>query len=76
MKIPCVRSKMQLLPGVKSRRHFAKPEGRLNMIPARIEQFLKTLSEPDFFIRKNRAAADEIHDLLMQYVDQALPPLR
>ena len=40
------------------------------MIPARIEQFLKTLPEPDFFIGKNRAAADEIHDLLMQYVDQ------
>ena len=40
------------------------------MIPARIEQFLKTLSEPDFFIRKNRAAADEIHGLLRQYIDQ------
>ena len=40
------------------------------MIPARIEQFLKTLPEPDFFIGKNRAAADEIHDLLRQYVDQ------
>ena len=40
------------------------------MIPARIEQFLKTLPEPDFFIGKNRAAADGIHDLLMQYVDQ------
>ena len=46
------------------------------MIPARIEQFLKTLPEPEFFIGKNRAAADEIHDLLSQYVDQALPPLR
>ena len=34
------------------------------MIPARTEQFLKTLSEPDFFIRKNRTAADEIHGLL------------
>ena len=40
------------------------------MIPASIEQFLKTLPEPDFFIGKNRAAADEIHDLLRQYVDQ------
>jgi len=40
------------------------------MIPAKIEQFLKTLPEPDFFIGKNRAAADENHDLLMQYVDQ------
>ena len=40
------------------------------MIHARIEQFLKTLPEPDFFIGKNRAAADEIHDLLRQYVEQ------
>ena len=40
------------------------------MIPARIEQFLKTLPEPEFFIGKNRAAADEIHDLIMQYLDQ------
>ena len=40
------------------------------MIPTRIEQFLKTLPEPDFFIGKNRTAADEIHDLLRQYVDQ------
>ncbi|MDD6056781.1 MAG: hypothetical protein PUB98_00765 [Clostridiales bacterium] len=40
------------------------------MIPARIEQFLKTLPEPDFFIGKNRTAADEIHDLRRQYVDQ------
>lgn len=40
------------------------------MIPARIEQFLKTLPEPDFFIGKNRTAADEIHGLLRQYVDQ------
>ena len=40
------------------------------MIPTRIEQFLKTLPEPDFFIGKNRTAADDIHDLLMQYVDQ------
>lgn len=40
------------------------------MIPARIEHFLKTLSEPDFFIGKNRTAADEIHDLVRQYVDQ------
>ena len=39
------------------------------MIPARIEHFLKTLPEPDFFIKKNRAAADEIHDLLRQNVD-------
>ena len=40
------------------------------MIPTRIEQFLKALPEPDFFIGKNRTAADEIHDLLRQYVDQ------
>ena len=40
------------------------------MIPARIEQFLKTLPEPDFFIGKNRSAADEIHGLLRQYIDQ------
>lgn len=40
------------------------------MIPARIEQFLKTLPEPDFFIGKNRTMADEIHDLLRQYVEQ------
>lgn len=40
------------------------------MIPAKIEQFLKTLPEPDLFIDKNRTAADEIHDLLRQYVEQ------
>ena len=40
------------------------------MIPARIEQFLKTLPAPDFYIGKNKAAADEIHDLLRQYVNQ------
>lgn len=45
------------------------------MIPARIEQFLKTLPEPDFFIGKNRTAADEIHDLLRQYVEQGTATL-
>lgn len=40
------------------------------MIPEKIERFLKNLTEPDFFIGTNRAAADEIHDLLRQYVDQ------
>ena len=45
------------------------------MIPARIEQFLKTLPEPDFFIGKNRTAADEIHDLLRQYVEQGTASL-
>ena len=45
------------------------------MIPARIEQFLKTLPEPDFFIGKNRAAADEIHDLLRRYVEQGTASL-
>ena len=42
------------------------------MIPTKIEQFLKTLPEPDFFIGKNRAAADEIHGLLRQYIDQGI----
>ena len=45
------------------------------MIPTRIEQFLKTLPEPDFFIGKNRTAADEIHDLLRQYVEQGTASL-
>lgn len=45
------------------------------MIPARIEQFLKTLPEPDFFIGKNRAAADDIHDLLRHYVEQGTASL-
>ena len=45
------------------------------MIPARIEQFLKTLPEPDFFIGKNRAAADEIHDLLRRYIEQGTATL-
>ena len=45
------------------------------MIPARIEQLLKTLPEPDFFIGKNRAAADDIHDLLRQYVEQGTASL-
>lgn len=45
------------------------------MIPARIEQFLKTLPEPDFFIGKNRTSADDIHDLLRQYVEQGTASL-
>ena len=45
------------------------------MIPARIEQFLKALPEPDFFIGKNRTAADEIHDLLRRYVEQGTASL-
>ena len=45
------------------------------MIPTRIEQFLKALPEPDFFIGKNRTAADEIHDLLRQYVEQGTASL-
>lgn len=35
-----------------------------------MSNFFKTLPEPDFFIRKNRAAANEIHGLLRQYIDQ------
>jgi len=45
------------------------------MIPARIEHFLKTLPEPDFFIGKNRTAADDIHDLFRQYVEQGTASL-
>ena len=45
------------------------------MIPTRIEQFLKTLPEPDLFIGKNRTAADEIHDLLRRYVEQGTASL-
>lgn len=40
------------------------------MIPEKIERFLKNLTEPDFFIDANRAACEEIHDLLRQYVNQ------
>ena len=45
------------------------------MIPARIEQLLKTLPEPDFSIGKNRTAADDIHDLLRQHVEQGTASL-
>ena len=39
------------------------------MIPAKVEQFLKNLTEPDFFIDANRAACEEIHELVKSYVD-------
>lgn len=38
------------------------------MIPAKIEQFLKSLSEPDFFCDENRDACEEIHELVREYV--------
>ena len=39
------------------------------MIPAKVEQFLKNLTEPDFFIDANRAACEEIHELVKSYVE-------
>lgn len=39
------------------------------MIPARIEQFLKTMKEPEFFIAENSAACADIHDSVSQYVE-------
>lgn len=38
------------------------------MIPAKIEQFLKTKVEPDFFIDENRSDCAEIHESVRQYV--------
>lgn len=38
------------------------------MIPAKLEQFLKNLNEPDFFIRANRDACNEIHDHVKELV--------
>lgn len=45
------------------------------MIPEKIEQFLITLPEPDFFIEKNRAVTDEIHNLLRRYIEQGTETL-
>ena len=39
------------------------------MIPAKVEQFLKNLNEPDFFISANRDACAEIHELVRDYVE-------
>lgn len=39
------------------------------MIPAKVEQLLKNLNEPDFFISANRDACAEIHDLVREYVE-------
>lgn len=39
------------------------------MIPPKIEQFLKKLNEPDFFISVNRAECAEIHDHVRAYVE-------
>lgn len=39
------------------------------MIPERIERFLKTMKEPDFFIEENRAVCAEIHDCISRYVE-------
>ena len=38
------------------------------MIPAKLEQFLKNLNEPGFFISTIRDACAEIHDLIRDYV--------
>lgn len=38
------------------------------MIPAKLEQFLKNLNEPDFFISANRDACAEIHELVRELV--------
>lgn len=40
------------------------------MIPERIAQFLKNRTEPDFFDAGNRAACNEIHDQITQYVNE------
>lgn len=40
------------------------------MVPAKIAQFLKNRNEPDFFDIENRAACNEIHDQITQYVNE------
>lgn len=45
-----------------------KAKRRRSMIPAKIEQFLKTKVEPDFFIDENRSDYAEIHESVRQYV--------
>lgn len=39
------------------------------MIPAKIEQFLKGMNEPDFLDRKHLDACMRIHDLVREYVE-------
>lgn len=39
------------------------------MIPAKVEQFLKNLNEPDFFDREHLDACAEIHDVVREYVE-------
>lgn len=39
------------------------------MIPAKIEQFLKDMTEPDFFDREHLDACAGIHDLVREYVE-------
>ena len=45
------------------------------MIPAKIAEFLKNRTEPDFFDADNRAACNEIHDLLRRYIEQGTATL-
>ena len=40
------------------------------MIPAKIAEFLKNRTEPDFFDADNRAACNEIHDQVAQCVNE------
>lgn len=39
------------------------------MIPAKLEQFLKNLNEPDFFSSANGDACAEIHALVREFVE-------
>lgn len=40
------------------------------MIPAKIAAFLKNRTEPDFFDADQRAACNDIHDQVTQYVNE------
>ena len=40
------------------------------MIPAKIAEFLKNRTEPDFFDADNRAACNEIQEQITQYVNE------
>lgn len=40
------------------------------MIPVKIAEFLKNRTEPDFFDADNRAACNEIHEQITQYVNE------
>ena len=40
------------------------------MVPAKIAQFLKNRTEPDFFDAQSRDSCNEIHDQITQYVNE------